>query len=63
MSVTLHALSTCYCYRRHSVAISEWYHALRIAKEVHTLRERTTVLRYAYIAYLVISLGCCWKAF
>jgi len=55
MSVTLHALSTCYCYRRHSVAISEWYHA----EEVHTLRERATVLRYAYIAYLVISLGLC----
>jgi len=63
MSVTLHDLSACYCYRRRSVAIREWYHALRIAEEVHTLRERATVLRYAYIAYLVISLGRCRKLF
>ena len=25
MSVTLHAIRMCYCYRRHKVAISEWY--------------------------------------
>jgi hypothetical protein len=31
----------------------KWYQAVKVAEEVRTLRERATMLRYAYIAYIV----------
>jgi len=33
----------------------KWYKAVGIAEEVQTLGERLTMLRYTYIAYLLVS--------
>jgi hypothetical protein len=46
-----------YCCRRHQIAIKvlyvKLYQAVRVAEEVQTLREYATMLRFAYIAYIV----------
>jgi len=33
----------------------KWYKSVRIAEEVQTLGERVIMLRYTYIAYLLVS--------
>jgi hypothetical protein len=39
----------------------KWYHAVRTAEEVQTLRDRAKMLRYMYIACIVYFVRNAWK--